>query len=133
MSKRPQPNDSAPTCDGCNGICCRHVAIEIDKPTSKREYEDVIWYLWHEGVSVFVEDDGKWYVEFSTPCSALMPHGLCAAYNDRPQVCRDYDVNVCVRHAESSEPVHEFRTPDEYIRHLESKGIDWRYKRRPAS
>jgi Fe-S-cluster containining protein len=109
------------------------VAIEIDRPTTKREYENVIWYLLHEGVSVFVEDDRRWFVEFSTPCTALNPQGLCTRYGERPQICRDYAVEDCVRHAPLYQPLHEFHTADEFISFLDSSGIQWRYKRRPGA
>lgn len=133
MGRKRETTGGGPTCDRCNAICCRHVAIEIDRPTTKREYENVIWYLLHEGVSVFVEDDRRWFVEFSTPCSALSPQGRCTRYDERPQICRNYAAADCVRNAPRYRPVHEFRTADEFKAHLDSQGIPWRYKRRPAA
>ncbi len=127
--KKPK---KTPSCDGCNGICCRHIALEIEEPTSKRQYDHIIWYLLHEGISVFVEGDGKWYLEFSTPCSALDARGRCTIYDERPRICREYAVDDCVRHVAESEPLHEFHTREEFIRYLDEKGIRWRFKRQPS-
>ena len=34
--------------------CCTYVAIEIDTPTTMKEYDYIVWYLYHQGVSIFV-------------------------------------------------------------------------------
>ena len=121
----------APHCGGCNGICCRHIALEIDRPTTKREYDHIRWYLLHEGVSVFVEEGNHWYVQFSTPCIALDDRARCSAYSDRPRICRDYAVNECVRHLEELAPVLDFQTADQFVQWLDKEDIDWRFRNLP--
>ena len=46
-------------CEHCAAACCRYLALPIDKPTTKRDYDDIRWYLMHEGVSVFVEESDQ--------------------------------------------------------------------------
>ena len=81
-------------CEHCAAACCRYLAIEIDKPASKRDYDDIRWYLLHEGISVFVED-GDWHLQIQTACKHLGADNLCQFYETRPQICRDYHPDNC--------------------------------------
>ena len=84
-----------PTCQGCVAHCCRYVAVEIDKPDTKWQYDQILWMLVHENVAVYIEADGEWYVEFKTKCSARGEANLCKIYEDRPRLCRDYSNETC--------------------------------------
>ena len=81
-------------CEHCAAACCRYVAIPLDKPTSQRDYDDMRWYLMHEGITVFVEE-GDWYIQFQTRCKNIGRDNRCAAYETRPQICREYDAGEC--------------------------------------
>lgn len=83
-------------CKDCNGMCCKHVAVELDKPTCKDDFEHLKWYVAHEGVSVWMNDEEEWFVEFTTKCKHLGYGNECKAYDRRPQICRDYDSENCV-------------------------------------
>ena len=48
---------SGVSCHNCPAMCCRYVASEIDAPTSKREYDNIRWYLMHRDVYVFIGHD----------------------------------------------------------------------------
>lgn len=78
------------SCIKCGSVCCKHVALEIDKPRSKQDFDFIRWYLLHENIEVFTEDDGTWYLKFQTPCRKLLPDGRCGYYEKRPSICRDY-------------------------------------------
>jgi len=80
--------------------CCRHVAIEIDRPRSKEDYRTLVWYVMHKGVRVFLDEENDWYVEFAGDCRGLDPRGLCTIYDHRPDICREYDPECCVHHGE---------------------------------
>ncbi len=81
-------------CEQCTAACCRYIALPIDKPTAARDFDDIRWYLMHEGVSVFVED-GDWYVQFQTRCRNLGADNRCMIYTARPQICREYEPGAC--------------------------------------
>ncbi|HEX9637447.1 MAG TPA: YkgJ family cysteine cluster protein [Acidobacteriota bacterium] len=83
-------------CHEC-GLCCRYVAIEIDPPRSKRDVSDILWHLYHRDVSAFISHEGDWYLQYTTPCEHLQPGGACAIYQERPAVCREYQVDECER------------------------------------
>ena len=83
---------AANRCNKCDGRCCRYIAVEIDKPVSKGDFDDLRWYIAHRGVTVFVEDK-RWYVNFSSRCNFLTSDHRCEAYEDRPKICRDHDAS----------------------------------------
>lgn len=81
-------------CEHCPAACCRYLALEIDEPTSERDYDDIRWYLMHEGISVFVED-GDWYLQIQTRCKNIGADNLCQVYETRPEICREYNYGDC--------------------------------------
>ncbi|MBT3405254.1 hypothetical protein HN832_04730 [archaeon] len=82
-------------CEGCDAKCCKHVAVEIDEPEEKEDFENIKWYVCHKNVNVFVEES-KWYVEFLTPCEHLMENNKCHIYSQRPKICCEYSEEDCV-------------------------------------
>jgi Fe-S-cluster containining protein len=99
-------------CEHCSAACCRYLAIEIDKPTTARDYDDIRWYLMHEGISVFVED-GEWYLQIQTRCKNLLANNLCGIYETRPQICREYEPGDCDYSAADSSYEHLFTHPSQ--------------------
>jgi len=81
-------------CEHCAAACCRYLALPIERPRRARDYDDIRWYLMHEGVSVFVEE-GDWYIQFQTRCKNLREDNLCGIYEDRPKICADYEPGSC--------------------------------------
>ena len=66
----------------------------MDKPSTKRDYDDIRWYLMHENIIVFVEE-GDWYIQFQTRCRNLGADNLCTIYETRPEICREYQPRDC--------------------------------------
>jgi len=89
MPKKQSTSFSA-SCQECGGRCCRYVALGIDPPKNRTARENIRWYLLHENVSVFVDHEKGWYVEFTTPCTAQAPDLRCTVYENRPKICQDY-------------------------------------------
>jgi len=81
-------------CSSCSAICCRYIALPIDKPQTAGDFDDIRWYLAHEKVSVFV-DDGDWYISFTSRCRYLTKDLRCRIYADRPRICRNYKTKDC--------------------------------------
>ena len=81
-------------CEHCTGVCCRYIALPIDTPKTRRDFDDMRWYVMHRGVSVFV-DEGDWYIQFTSPCENLLPDNRCAVYDRRPAICREYKAGDC--------------------------------------
>ncbi len=81
-------------CEHCTAACCRYLAVPLDPPRSARDYDDIRWYLMHEGILVFVEE-GSWYIQFATTCRHLGADNRCTVYETRPDICRDYEPGNC--------------------------------------
>ena len=81
-------------CTSC-GQCCRYVAVGINSPSRRRYATDILWYLYHDGVTVYLDSDGDWSVVFETRCRNLDDSLLCRIYEHRPQICRSFDNTTC--------------------------------------
>ena len=81
-------------CRNCGAKCCKYFSFEIDEPDSFEEFEDVRWYLCHEGVSVHI-DEGDWYISIDNKCTLLGEDNTCTAYDKRPLICRKYVMDNC--------------------------------------
>jgi Fe-S-cluster containining protein len=103
-------------------LCCSYVAIEIDTPTTMKEYDYIVWYLYHQGVSIFVDWEGAWYIKFEARCEHLTPLGLCDSYSSRPIICKEFDWRECENRL-TSEPADKwlFETDDQFLRWFEKK------------
>lgn len=84
-------------CEHCTAVCCRYIALPIDKPESAADFENIRWYLVHENVTVFV-DKGDWFISFATPCRHLKQDFRCGIYEKRPKICRSYRTDNCDYH-----------------------------------
>jgi hypothetical protein len=104
--------DKTNPCAKCGGKCCNHVAVPIDKPTTKGDFDDIRWYLGHENVTVFVEE-GEWYICFLTPCRYMTKDYQCGIYEKRPKICQDYDPESCERHGDGDPYEQKFETMEE--------------------
>jgi len=119
------------SCEECAAMCCRYVATQLDEPTTRRDYDNMRWYLLHRDVHVFRDHDGDWFLEFEGNCESLGADNRCHSYTERPRICRDHGVGKvdCEFHG-ATEP-HDIRFSDvrEFERWLDDQGIKWRKKR----
>jgi len=81
-------------CEHCTGLCCKYIALPIEEPTTRRDFDDLRWYVMHEGISVFKED-GDWFIQIATRCENLQADNRCGIYETRPAICREYKAGDC--------------------------------------
>ncbi len=81
-------------CTSC-GHCCTYVGIDINAPSRPRYASDILWYLYHENVYVYLDGDGAWSLHFETRCRNLGPDLRCGVYLERPHICRTFDNRSC--------------------------------------
>jgi Fe-S-cluster containining protein len=84
-------------CDQCSALCCRYFVLEIETPETRRQYDDVRWYLVHQNVFVFIEKK-KWYLGVYSRCKHLQEDNRCGIYDTRPKICREYSTDNCDYH-----------------------------------
>jgi Fe-S-cluster containining protein len=80
--------------DECQARCCRYITVQIDAPKRKIDLDELSWFLAHEHITVYVESR-RWHVEMRTRCKYLTADNLCAVYETRPEVCRNYQTSSC--------------------------------------
>lgn len=122
-SRDLSPAESAHLCDGCVR-CCTYLSIAIDAPRAAWEYDQWIWALHHEQVSIYVERPEAWFIHFETRCRKLDARGRCAIHGRHPVLCREYDPRDCERRHPLSDLRAWFHTGEE----LEA----WLARERPA-
>ncbi|MBF0253844.1 MAG: YkgJ family cysteine cluster protein [Candidatus Omnitrophica bacterium] len=103
-------------CRDC-GYCCTYLAMEIDRPRSASDFDDIRWYLIHRGVHVYVCPENVWHIQFAAPCLHLK-NGRCKIYHKRPAICRGYEVHNCSRHAAEPDEKHSFKKEADLKRYL---------------
>lgn len=107
-------------CGDC-ALCCTYVAVEVPAPDTVENASEMLWYLYHEGVSVHVSVDG-WMVQFATRCRNLDEARRCRIYAERPISCREYDERECDVNA--ADEFTAFYAPAEFLAYLERHHAD---------
>ncbi len=110
--KLPIHSDTNSLCDQCVALCCRYFAFAIDKPKTRRDFEDLRWFILHEDCILFVED-GDWYIQINRKCKALLPDNRCGIYENRPSICREYTTEGCDWHGDEYDYDELFTEPEQ--------------------
>jgi Fe-S-cluster containining protein len=107
-------------CKKCNAYCCRHVAIAVDTPSDKEDYDNIRWYLLHKNVWVSVSHTDEWIVEFRTPCRHIRSDYKCGDYPNRPLICKNYPDPDDLCEGETEEPSYKelFKNVKDFERYL---------------
>jgi Fe-S-cluster containining protein len=103
-----------PTCTAC-GLCCTYVAIEVDAPSTPKRATQLLFYLYHGGVSLYVNSD-DWMVQFESTCQYLQPDYRCGVYDTRPHICREFSEKNC--EVNTGDDGLTFYTAGEFMEHL---------------
>lgn len=91
-------------CSRCPGTkCCTYMTEALGAaPRSKSDFQHLLWQISHKGVEIY-KDEGGWYLMLHGDCEHLHPNGACDIYNERPQICRDYENDWCEMDAPAEE------------------------------
>jgi Fe-S-cluster containining protein len=104
-------------CTAC-GLCCSYVAIEVDAPSTVKRATQLLWYLYHGGVSLY-ENEDEWMVQFEANCRYLQPDHRCGIYHTRPHICREFSEQDC--EVNSGDDGHTFYSAAEFLLHLKQQ------------
>ena len=119
-------------CDSCAALCCRYFALPIDNPKTKREYDDIRWYLYHENVVIFIEKK-QWYLGVMTRCKNLQADNRCGIYEQRPRICRGYSTDNCDYHGGEYDYEKLFTSGEQLMAYAREKLARKRRKRSRAA
>ena len=82
-------------CSYCSGTkCCQYVTQQIDSPRKKADFKLMLWQISHANVEFYKDEDG-WFLMFIASCEHLGKQGGCTIYEQRPDICRDYENDYC--------------------------------------
>ena len=101
------------TCQECGAKCCRYFCLEIDKPETFEDYEDIRWFVLHRNVAVHIEENGDWYLQVNNRCRNLRRDNLCRDYENRPIICRKYSPDDCDHTGADYRYRAEFTNPEQ--------------------
>ncbi len=113
-------------CSRClQGTCCTYITEALGTMRSKAEFEHLLWQVAHENIEAYKDKDG-WFLLIRGKCEHLGPSGGCNIYDDRPQICRDYDNDWC----EFDEPAEShftyyFRNYSELLSYCQQRFKRW--------
>lgn len=106
-------------CCACTG-CCGYVSVQIYPPKKKVDIDHYTYYLLHQNVQIYIDNDDEWNLLFITPCTQLDKEtGFCKIYSKRPQICKDYSPDNCSRVGKDHK--HLFQTPKSMLSYLKKK------------
>ena len=116
------------TCNECNAECCRNVAIEIDEPTTKEDWDDIRWQVSHKNIIVYLDNEDDWLIEFHSDCNHLDENNKCKIYDKRPSMCRKHDMDSCIKNGEGDAAKIMFRTIEDVEDYLAKKKAKKKFK-----
>ena len=118
-----------PPCEECGGKCCNYIAIQIDKPVNKKDYDYIRWYLTHKNVNIFIDHERNWYVEFRTPCDYHQKNNRCSIYTSRPEICRQHGNGEGECEFYDTPYSAYFSSLGEFENYLTKINRDWKYRK----
>jgi len=107
-------------CEDCPALCCKYIALEIDEPEDKEDFDNLRWYLIHRDVSVYVVD-GDWHLCVDVPCRYL-DGNRCTIHEEKPLLCRRHDPDECEFNNPDFELDLEFRSWEELKKYMKKNG-----------
>jgi len=113
----PEPRNQV-GCLTC-GLCCTYIAVAIDGPISAKAASEILWHLYHDGVSIYRDGDDEWMVQFESRCRHLLDDNKCGIYEKRPHICREYSEVSCEVNSEGTGTT--FYAPSEFLAYLQVK------------
>jgi Fe-S-cluster containining protein len=113
-------------CEGCAN-CCKDVSVEMDKPEDFEDFETVKWMIAHQNVTVYIDHDDDWLVEFATRCKFLDESNKCKIYKERYKMCSEHDPEECVMNGDEEHYKKIFRTADDVDEYMKEIGFYEKY------
>jgi len=106
-------------CRDCGSKCCRYFTVPLGRPEDRDDFDAMKWYILHQGVSIYIDREGDWYVNVDSRCTALGDDGLCRVYASRPEICRVHTDAVCEKHEANYDFREHFFTVEQLMAYAE--------------
>jgi Fe-S-cluster containining protein len=100
-------------CMSCDAGCCRTVAVQWEKPTCKKDWEQIRWLVAHKNISVYLDEDDDWLIEFKTDCTHIGKDNRCLIYDKRMPICREHPSDACEMSGDEDYYLEMYRTTED--------------------
>ncbi len=107
--------------EDCGARCCRYLTVAVSPPRARDDWDEMRWWLAHEGVLVTKDEDG-WMLHVDTRCGNLDHDRTCRIHPHHMKTCKDYDAAIC----EFTGPLDydlQLRSELDLARYLERRGL----------
>lgn len=94
---RPKQKTTVKNCSACPAVCCHDLSIQILRPVTRKEIDELKWHLHYDTVGVYIRDH-RWHVVVKGRCMYLDDKNMCTIYDTRPDKCRDHMPPNCERY-----------------------------------
>ena len=105
----------------CRARCCRYITVTVPAPRGRADWDEMRWWLAHEGTLVTHDEDG-WLLHVPTPCGNLRPDNACGVYPHHMDACKEYDASIC-EFTGPQEDVVEMKSELDLARYLERRRL----------
>jgi Fe-S-cluster containining protein len=105
-------------CDDCPALCCHDLSIEIKRPRTRHEIDDLKWRLNYDTVGIYLRNR-RWHMVVKGRCQFLDEANLCTIYDRRYDICRDHTPPYCEKYDDWYDVM--FTHPDELEAYLRAQ------------
>ncbi|MDD4250883.1 MAG: YkgJ family cysteine cluster protein [Candidatus ainarchaeum sp.] len=109
------------SCKTCLADCCKEVAVSINTPKTKKDWDEIKWLVLHKNVQVYKDFENDWLVEFFTPCEKLSKTNKCTIYKKRPLICKEHQSKNCIKTGPQDYYKILFKTINDVEKYLQQK------------
>lgn len=121
-------NSKENPCIDCIADCCREVAVPINTPRTKKDWDEIRWLCAHKNVQVFKDLENDWLVEFITPCEKLDFSSMCTIYGKRPHICSEHSSTNCIKVDPNGYYKILFKNLEDVDNYIKKKKYKWTTK-----
>jgi len=112
--------------------CCTYITQAIQKPRDQHDFQNLLWQVAHENVSIFKDDSG-WFLQIDGRCEHLQADGLCGIYATRPLACREHSDENCEFEQDTADMFDLYFTDyDSLLEYCKKKFKHWGEEEPPA-
>lgn len=121
--RRKKKDTTLKDCSDCPALCCHDLSVNILKPTTNKDVEDLMWQLNYDTVGVYIRNK-RWHQLVKGRCEFLDKNDLCTIYKDRFDICREHKPPHCERYDDWYDVL--FTKPHELEEYIKAEKKRWK-------
>ncbi|OGJ89272.1 MAG: hypothetical protein A2268_10320 [Candidatus Raymondbacteria bacterium RifOxyA12_full_50_37] len=85
---------------------------------TSEDWDRIRWLILHKNTQVYEDHEGDWFIDFFTDCVHLRSDQRCGIYDNRPDICKEYANDECLKHGDDKYYNRIFRTQEDIDAYL---------------